>query len=111
MPPSIVTLFASQALLGVLPYILFAILTKARIQPVLNEAMDMLILTNGAFETICETRKPIRISDDDDDDDVDSDASDDPENYAKRCLLGKKKRRYEGRSNDTDDAQFYSAFL
>ena len=67
------------------PYLLFAIMTKARIEPVLKEALEMVILTNGAFEAICENRKQPRSREDDENDgDTDSDASDDPENYAKR---------------------------
>ena len=73
-----------QALLGIIPYTLFVILTKARIQPVLNEAMDMLLLTNGAFETVNENRTSRTNAEDGEEEELDSDDSDDTENYAKR---------------------------
>jgi hypothetical protein len=34
------------------PYLFYVVLTKARIQPVLGEAVDMVLLTTGAFETV-----------------------------------------------------------
>jgi hypothetical protein len=69
-----------EAFLSYIPYLLYVTKTKSIIHPILNEAMDMAILTSGTFEERKSKEKT------DGDDEYDTDKSDDEENYAKRLV-------------------------
>jgi len=76
-----------EALLSFLPYLTYATKTKHIVQPILNEAQDMAILTSGMFEE-CKSKE-----NQDDDTDPDDD-SEDEEHYAKSIQISLKKRLY-----------------
>jgi hypothetical protein len=65
-----------EAFLSYIPYLLYVNVAKAIVQPVLDEAMDMAVLTSGTFEE--------RKSKERKEEEEDTDQSEDEKNYAKR---------------------------